>query len=257
MKNFILLLVLALGIFPARADTLYWVPDPDSLGGMVMPVVTYKNTGAGTGAVSVALTQNNLPMSPLHDWYLPVAGGGMGYPYASDSFDARDPWYTALDPSQENRAFSTQFGFDANPSSDPLPSGKVLAIRLVSVSTGVVGYMDEANGYDGTGSLSLFQPVFQNVGDTVTWGTLTMWHPVFTASQFGPASATFEVFVADPLGGVDLNHVVDWATGLTAASGYTSDFVTLNWNVVPEPTAFSLLAAVGMLGAALCRRRHP
>lgn len=241
MKYFLLIVVFALGNLPARAATQPWVPDPDALGGMVMPVVTYKNTSASTGTLSIALTQNNLPMAPLREWYLPVAGGGMGYPYANDSFDPGAPWYSALDPSQQNLAFSTQFGFDANPLSDWLPSGKALAIRMVSATPGLTGYVDEV-GPD------LFQPVFQNAGDTVIWGTLSMWHPVFTSSALGAVSATFEIFVADPMGVVDTNHVVDWTTDVTAVNGYDSAFVTLNWNVVPEPSsAFLVTGASAML----------
>ncbi len=243
MKHFLLMLVFALGLLPARASTLQWVPDPDSLGGMVMPVVTVTNTSTNTGAISVALTQNNLPMAPLREWYLPVAGGGKGYPYANDSFDPSSPWYSALDPSQQNLAFSTQFGFDMDmtEASDPLPSGVVLAIRMVSATPGLTGYVDEW-------SPDLFQPVFQNPGDTVIWGTLSMWHPVFTSSTLGAVSATFEIFAAsltDTTSSVITSHVVDWTNDVTAVSGYDSAFVTLNWNVVPEPSSAILLASAG------------
>ena len=79
----------------------------------------------------------------------------------------------------------------------------------------------------------MFDPILGTSGTSASWdwGTVNrgMMHPLFTmaAGSSGTASATLSFTLADSLG--------------VALPGYTPAQTTLNFNVIPEPSAWVLL----------------
>jgi hypothetical protein len=73
-----------------------------------------------------------------------------------DSFDPADPWFGALDPSAQGKAFSRCYGFVMDAMADPLPAGTQIWIRKLSGSAGLSAYR-----YQETAPRAL-QPIFGN-----------------------------------------------------------------------------------------------
>lgn len=200
--------------------TLTSLPSPVAQGGMIHINVAFVDQPTNTFDVHV--DAGTPPLQPLSLWN------------PGDNFDPADPWYAALDPSQEGRAFNSQYGFlidGAN--SDPVPTGTSLGIRLLSATPGLSSYF-----YRATDGNEVFEPVFTVSHDYVLWNG-SMWHPVFTATSAGSYSATFEFFLADQTIG---SSPVDFTTDASPEPGYSLGQVTLHWSAIPEPATGGLVA---------------
>lgn len=209
----------------APADVLSQLPGPPGTpmtqGGMVHINVTFLDDPTNPFEVHV---DAGLPdILPLSSWE------------PGDTLDPTEPWYTALDPTQEARAFSGRYGFLMDPGSDLLPDDKSLGIRLLNSSEGL-----EFHFYRFTEGSEAFQPVFTPSKDHVLWNG-NMWHPVVTtpAGAGGILEAEFELFVADAA----LPDYVDWTTIASPDSSYApSAPFTLQFAAIPEPHVLTLLA---------------
>lgn len=213
--------------------TLTALPSPVAQGGMIHINVAFLDQP--TDPFDVHLDSGAPILQPLSLWN------------PGDSFDPSDPWYPVLDPSQQGRAFNSQYGFlidGAN--SDPLPAGTSLGVRLLSASPGLTAYF-----YRATDGNEVFEPVFTVSHDYVLWSG-SMWHPIFTAADAGSYSATFEFFLAD----VGIGSTpVDYTTQASEMPGYALGQVTLHWSAVPEPTAAGLVG-LGLSLVWLARTRR-
>lgn len=237
------LLVLGATSF-VNAATLTAIPTPMQQGGMIMPAVDYVSTGANSGYVTVTQPSTVPLIAPLTYWR------------PGDDFNNGASWSDELDPvSGSGLSFSSRFGFNpaAATLSSVLPSGTALGIKMTSASAGLKGYL-----YNSTADV--FDLVYSNAGDSVLWGSLMMWHPVFTidAANFAAGAtytATFEIYVATPDSAVDTAFTVDHQTTSTPTAGYTSSSVTLTWQAVPEPST-GLLFGGALASMALRRWRQ-
>jgi hypothetical protein len=179
--------------------------------------------------------------------------------HPGDGFDASDPWYGDLEPlpNGQGLAFSRRYGFLVETaSSDPLPAGLGLGIRLLSSTPGLQMYF-----YRNTTGDELMDPVFLaspsqpgvTPNDSLLWNG-NMWHPLFTApASEGMYDATFEVFVTSN----STAAVVDCSTPALPATGYAPAQITLSFTAipVPEPGLPGLLGA-GVLWVATHMRRR-
>lgn len=218
------------------AQIIQQLPTPMQQGGMVHAMVTF--TDQATGTFSVNLDPGIPEMRSLQNW----SG------FAANTFDPSDPWYSALDPSQENRLFSSRYGFMVDTSSsDLLPTGTSIGIRMTNRST------PGLNAYFYNSGTPTFDPVFLSSAshDYVLWNG-NMWHTVFTApnTASGSITADFEIFLADAVGA----GAVDYNTTASAVSGYDTVSTTFTFNAVPEPSSvILLLLGIGFLAQT---RRH-
>ena len=173
---------LAVAAGSGRAATLTAVP---MQGGMVMPMVSYH---ASDGKMHVAMSATVPTLTPLL-----VSNPG-------DRFDPADPWFGALDPGAQGKAFSRRYGFVMDSNTDLLPVGTQIWIRKLSGPAGLSAYR-----YQQTVPKAL-QPIFGTDGVTnaMYWNGM-MFHPVFAAPP-GTNSwmATFEVFLLDTTTGLEV-----------------------------------------------------
>jgi hypothetical protein len=184
----------------AHAATLTAVP---MQGGMVMPMLAYR---ADPGRLQITLPTEVPQLTPLL----------ISNP--SDNFYAADPWYDALDPGREGRAFSRRFGFVMDTATDPLPEGAGIVIRKLSGSPQLGFYRAHAMSLP-----HLWLPLFATEGstDTFAWSG-SMFHPCVTAPPgTNSYSATFEAFL------------VDATTGVAIPGSGTGPF-ELEWTSVPD-----------------------
>lgn len=230
----------------AQAATLTALPTPMQQGGMIMPAVDFIPSGTDSGTVTVTQPSTVPVIAPLTYWK------------PGDDLNNGKSWSDELDPvSGAGLAFSSRYGFNpaAATLSSVLPAGTTLGIKMTSASAGLKGYL-----YNSTANL--FDLVYDSAGDSVLWGSLMMWHPVFTvdAANFAIGNtytATFEVYVATPDAAVNTTYTVDKDTTSTTTAGYSSSSVTLTWQAVPEPSTNVLVGfAVLMLGGCLRRQRR-
>ena len=166
-----------------RAATLTAVP---MQGVMVMPKVSYHSSD---GKMYVTMPATAPQLTPLL-----VSNPG-------DSFDPADPWFGALDPSAQGKAFSRRYGFVMDSNTDLLPAGTQIWIRKLSGSAGLSEYR-----YQETAPKSL-QPIFGTDGVTnaMYWNGM-MFHPVFAAPPgTNSLSATFEVYLLDTTTGLEVS----------------------------------------------------
>jgi hypothetical protein len=205
------------------AAVLTTLPTPMNQGGMIHINVAFNEL---TSALTAAPEAGTPAIKPLSAWK------------PGDTFAPSSPWYATLDPTQGAGFFNSQFGlvlFD----SDPLPSGSQIMVGLVSETPGLeVFQWKNTSPQNFTGILG--------TGGSATswnWGSVAhgMTHPMFVmpAGSSGSASATLSFTLAD-------------GTGL-ALPGYTATQATLNFTVVPEPSALLLSSLAGLL--VLRRRR--
>jgi len=191
------LTVLAAG--SGRAATLTSVP---MQGGMVMPMVSYH---ASDGMIHVMMPSTVPQLTPLL-----VSNPG-------DSFDPADPWFCALDPSAEGKAFSRRYGFVMDGNTDLLPAGTQIWIRKLSGSAGLSAYR-----YQEAAPKAL-HPIFGTDGATnaLAWNGM-MFHPVFASAPVtNSCSATFEVYLLDTTTGQEV-------------SGSSSGPLAFTWTDVPD-----------------------
>jgi hypothetical protein len=166
-----------------RAATLTAVP---MQGGMVMPMVSYHSSD---GKMHVMMPTTVPQLTPLL-----VSNPG-------DSFDPADPWFGALDPSAQGKAFSRRYGFVMDSNTDLLPAGTQIWIRRLSGSAGLSAYR-----YQETAPKAL-QPIFVTDGVTnaLYWNGM-MFHPVFAAPPgTNSLSATFEMYLLDTTTGLEMS----------------------------------------------------
>jgi hypothetical protein len=171
-------------------------------GGMVMPMVSYHSSD---GMMHVMMPATMPQLTPLL-----VSNPG-------DSFDPADPWFGALDPSAQGKAFSRRYGFVMDGNTDLLPAGTQIWIRKLSGSAGLSAYR-----YQETAPKAL-QPIFGTDGVTnaLYWNG-KMFHPVFAAPPgTNSLSATFEVYLLDTTTGLEVS---------TSSSGP----LVFTWTDVPD-----------------------
>ena len=169
---------------------------------MVMPMVSYHSSD---GKMHVMMPATVPQLTPLL-----VSNPG-------DSFDPADPWFGALDPSAQGKAFSRRYGFVMDGNTDLLPAGTQIWIRKLSGSAGLLVYR-----YQETTPKAL-QPIFGTDGVTSEryWNGM-MFHPVFAAPPgTNSLSATFEVYLLDTTTGLEV-------------SGSSSGPLLFTWTDVPD-----------------------
>jgi hypothetical protein len=209
---------------PVSAAVLTTLPTPMDQGGMLHINVSLQ------GSNLVALPEAGTPLiQPLSGWK------------PGDSLDAASPWYSTLDPAQGAGLFSSRFGLliDAG-ATDPLPIGAKIMVGWVSGTAGL-----EAYRWRNTPAPQLFEGIMGTGGSSVSWDWSSvshgMMHPLFVmpAGSSGSATATLSFTL------VDSSNV--------ALAGYNPTQATLNFSVVPEPSALVLSVGSGLL---LLRRRR-
>ncbi len=182
----------------AAGATLTSVP---MQGGMVMPMINYH---AAEGTLSVEMPPEIPQLTPL------ITSNPL------DSFAPADPWFQELDPSQQGLSFSRRYGFVMGAMSDPLPADKMIKIRCLVRSPGLLIYRYRVNP-------AVWEPIFGTAGssDVYSWDA-KMFHPAVVAPPgTNEYSALFEAFLADA------------TTGEALAGGGTGSF-TLKWTNSPD-----------------------
>jgi hypothetical protein len=180
------------------AATLTQVP---MQGGMVMPMIAYH---AEHGHLHIMMDTNIPALTPL------LASN------PADNFDPADPWFDALDPAREGRAFSRRYGFVMDAVTDPLPANTQIWIRKLSGAP-------ELGVYRYAATPETWQPIFGTDGATnaLYWNGM-MFHPCFTApAGTNSYAATFQAYLLDTTTGLE---VPDSASGV----------VTSHWTSVPD-----------------------
>lgn len=206
------------------AAVLTTLPTPMDLGGMIHINVSLQ------GSALVVLPETGTPViKPLSQWK------------PGDSLDSASPWYSTLDPSQSAGLFNSQWGLVIDgTASDPLPGGSKIMVGLVTGTAGLGAYRWRNT------APQLFEPILGTGGSSSSWDWSTvshgMTHPLFVmpAGSSGSASVTLSFTLTDSAG--------------VALVGYTPGQTTVNFSVVPEPTALTLSAVAGLLAL---RRRRP
>lgn len=223
MKSLIFSLSFATFATTAGAAVLTTLPTPMNQGGMI-----HINVALQGGGLVVHLDPGTPVIQPLAAWK------------PGDTLDSASPWFSTLDPTQSAGLFNSQYGLviDAG-TTDPLPDGAKILVGWVSGTAGL-----EAFQWKNTAP-QMFSGILGTDGSSTSWDWSTvshgMMHPLFVmpAGSSGSATATLSFTLAD-------------ASNVPLA-GYTPAQTTLNFSVVPEPSAFVLSAGAGLL--ALRRRR--
>jgi len=176
MKKLLLAISIFSGLLPVRAAELATVP---MQGSMLMPTVWYHEAtdSVTVGLDDIIVTAQLTPLLISHpnDWFKP-----------------EDPWFAALDPSQQGQAFSRRYGFVMHAMTDYLPLDRELWIRQISSAAGLSFY-----DYNDFVSPKTWNPIFGTAGTTnaTPWSGL-MWHIGVTAPpSTNTYTATFEIFV--------------------------------------------------------------
>ena len=200
-RTFAIAVAMALALASAEplAATIMTVP---MQGGMVMPMIGYH---AEHGHLHVMLDPTVPQLTSLL-----VSNPG-------DTFDPADPWFEALDPSRQGRAFSRRYGFVMDADTDPLPDNTAIWIRKISGSPELKAYRYLGN------APKTWEPIFGTDGasDSLLWNGM-MFHPAFTAPPGRePLSATFQVYLANTTTGEEVD-------------GSGSGTFTLTWTNVAD-----------------------
>ena len=226
MKSSIFLVAASAVLSTAHAAVLSALPTPVEQGGMIHINVSLQGTDL------VAHPEAGTPViQPLAAWK------------PGDTFDPASPWYSTLDPTQAAGLFNSQFGLliDGG-ATDPLPDGSKIMVGWVSGTANLDIYQWKNT------AVQAFTPILGTDGSSTKWDwssvSLGMMHPMFVmpAGSSGTATATLSFTLTDS-GGVPL-------------AGYNATNATLNFSVVPEPSALVLgVASLGLL--ARRSRRNP
>ncbi len=201
MKRFLLLTLLG-EMLASPATELATVP---MQGSMLMPTVWYHEAtdSVTVGLDDIIVTAQLTPLLISHpnDWFAPA-----------------DPWFAALDPSQQGLAFSRRYGFVMHAMTDYLPFDRELWIRKLSSASGLSFY-----DYNDFVSPKTWNPIFGTTGTTnATYWSGLMWHIGVTAPpSTNTYSATFEIFV------------MNTATGQAVPNSSSGAF-QLEWTCVPD-----------------------
>lgn len=234
-----------------HAMVLTTLPGPDDQGGMIMPMVYFD--GQKFSVSGLTDTNGNVigstiaQLAPLTYWS------------PGNTLSTTSPWYGLLDPvGGQGLAFGNRYGYMMDPSSEFLPTGNSIGIRLVSSTSGISFY-NYRSGLSGT---ALFDQVFlfnpAQGHDYVLWNG-SMWHFYAAVDSPGTYSATFEIFMANTTFHSGTGFV-DYSTVALEDTNYESALLNLTWVVVPEPGTLVLasvgLALLGLVrgGPALARR---
>lgn len=201
---------------PAGATVLTNLPSPMDQGGMI-----HVNVALNGNSMEVLLDSGTPELKPLSTWK------------PGDTLDPDSPWYATLDPSQAAGLFNSQFGFVMSGDSDLLPPDSTIIVSWVSGTAGLESFRWRNS------APQLFDGILGTGGSSSSWdwGTVNrgMMHPLFTlpAGSDGSASATLSFTLADSSG--------------VALQGFLPAQTTLNFSVVPEPSAGVLATLAGLL----------
>ncbi|MCU0751588.1 MAG: PEP-CTERM sorting domain-containing protein [Akkermansiaceae bacterium] len=221
MKLPILTFCTAAIVSNAGAVVLTTLPTPMNQGGMI-----HLNIALNGNALTVDPEPGTPDLKPLAAWK------------PGDTLDPASPWYSTLDPTQGAGLFNSQFGLVLF-NSDPLPPGTKIMVGWVSGTPGMEAYQWKNT------EPQLFTGILGTDGSPASWdwGSVAhgMMHPLFVmpAGSSGSANVTLSFTLADGDG--------------SPVSGYTPAQTTMNFTVVPEPSALLLSAAGCLFG--LRRRR--
>lgn len=213
MKLFLQMATVSLvmtGACSALAAALSTIP---MQGSMVMPMVSYHaDTGALTAHVDPAVVQ----LTPL------LASN------PNDAFNSSDPWFADLDAAAKGLCFSRRYGFVMGASSDPLPPGAAMRIRMLEKSEGLLAFRYRSNP-------PVWEPIFGTAGASpvFAWDG-TMFHPTFAAR---PGTNSFVAHMEA--------FLVNAASEQPLPGGNAGPF-TLSFTNTPDPRP-SLIVAAGQI----------
>jgi hypothetical protein len=205
------------------AAVLTTLPTPMNQGGMIHINVAFNE-------ITSALTAVPEPGTPVIQALSAWKPG--------DTFAPSSPWYATLDPTQAAGMFNSQFGLVLF-ESDPLPAGSQIMVGLVSKTPGLDAFQwKNTDPQNFTGILGT-----DGSDSSWNWGSVAhgMTHPMFVmpAGSNGTAEAILSFTLTDGSG--------------IALPGYSTAQATLNFTVVPEPSALLLSSLAGLL---ILRRRR-
>ena len=229
------LFVISATFIPARAVVLTSLPGPDDQGGMIMPMVMV-DTDAHTLSLMFNPAQTPL-LASLEHWS------------PGNTLSTGAAWYDLLDPVGGSAyLFNNQYGFTGD--AGDLPLDRSLGIKLLAVSSPELQAWNYVNGQN------RFDEIFMDAGDQVLWNG-SMWHTYFTLpanAAPGIYSATFEILVADAAFTAGTGYADYSASALNALydNSYNTLTLTYQWQVIPEPTTY-LLLATGLLALTIIR----
>lgn len=202
MKQRFFAIATLIGLLSASGSELATVP---MQGSMLMPTVWYHEASdsvtVGLDDIIVIAQLTPLLVSHPNEWFKP-----------------EDPWFAALDPSQQGRAFSRRYGFVMHAMTDFLPLDRELWIRKISSSPGLSFY-----DYNDFVSPKTWNPIFGTAGTTnATYWSGLMWHIGVTAPpSTNSYAATFEIFV------------MNTSSGQAVPNSSSGPFM-LEWTCVPD-----------------------
>ncbi len=202
---------------PVSATVLATLPSPMAQGGMI-----HINVALNGSAMEVLVDSGTPVIKPLSAWM------------PGDTLDPASPWYSTLEPSEAAGLFNSQFGLVMSADSDLLPADSTIIVGWVSGTAGLGAFR-----WRNSPAPQLFDAILGTEGTSTSWdwGTVNrgMMHPLFTmpAGSSGTASATLSFTLADSTG--------------VALPGYPPTQTTLNFNVIPEPSAWVLSMFTGLL----------
>ncbi|MDR1145759.1 MAG: hypothetical protein LBK71_06460 [Verrucomicrobiales bacterium] len=237
-KLFLSLLPLLVSVTVSQVRAIA-LPSPDDQGGMIMSAVTVSG-----GTLTLMFDSGTAPVLGSLDYWHAINSN------IPANVSPGDAWYSMVDPDSGNGALiNCQFGFAAT--GDYLPSNRSLGIKLTAASADLLQAWNYNSAYN------RFAEVFSDIGDQVLWNG-GMWHPYFTLpadSAPGLYSATFDIFVADALFTEGTGAVDYSASALSAQRDSIYNLLTLTyqWEVIPEPSAWLLLAG-GLLALTVSVR---
>jgi hypothetical protein len=198
------------------AAVLTTLPTPMNQGGMIHINIAFNEL---TSALTAVPEPGTPVIKPLSEWK------------PGDTFSPTSPWYATLDPTQAAGLFNSQFGLVLF-ESDPLPAGSQIMVGVVSKTPGLDAFQwKNTDPQNFTGMLG--------TGGSATswnWGSVAhgMMHPMFVmpSGSNGTAGVTLSFTLADGSG--------------IALPGHTPAQATLNFTVVPEPSALLLSSLAGL-----------
>jgi hypothetical protein len=205
------------------AVVLTTLPTPMNQGGMIHINVAFN---APSSAITINPDPGTPVIKPLSEWK------------PGDTLEAASPWYATLDPTQAAGLFNSQFGlllFD----SDPLPASSKIMVGWVSGTPGLEAYQWRNT------EPQVFTGILGTDGSSSSWDWSSvahgMMHPMFVmpSGSGGTASVTLSFTMSD----LDGNPL----------PGYTPAQTTLNFSVIPEPSAVLISSLAGLL---LIRRKR-
>ena len=223
MKFFVIPAALVSFSMHSGAAVLTTLPTPMNQGGMIHINVAFNQASS---SITIDPDPGTPDIKPLSAWK------------PGDTLDPASPWYATLDPTQAAGLFNSQFGLLLF-NSDPLPASSKIMVGWVSGTPGLEAYQWRNT------EPQVFTGILGTGGSSTSWDWSSvahgMMHPLFVmpSGSGGTASATLSFTLADA-GGVPL-------------PGYTPAQTTLNFNVIPEPSALWMSALAGMF---LIRRKR-